>query len=110
MGVSESPGIGLHSPSVQRVGGSNPSGCTGSDAAAGITPRPASFPVPAAPPRMPSAIRARSLHPPASLMTPATGTVRHPKGPAEPATGPDAGVFLRAVLDSSVGAKVTIGL
>lgn len=43
-------------------------------------------------------------------MASATGTVRHPKGPAEPPTGPDAGAFLRAALDSSVGAKVVVGL
>jgi succinate dehydrogenase / fumarate reductase cytochrome b subunit len=43
-------------------------------------------------------------------MASATGTVRHPKGPAEPATGPDARATLAALLDSSVGAKVLVGL
>lgn len=43
-------------------------------------------------------------------MASSTGTVRHPKGPAEPPTGPDATAFLRAVFDSSVGAKVVVGL
>ncbi len=43
-------------------------------------------------------------------MPAATGTVRHPKGPAEPATGPDATTFLRASLDSSVGAKILVAL
>jgi succinate dehydrogenase / fumarate reductase cytochrome b subunit len=43
-------------------------------------------------------------------MPAATGTVRHPKGPAEPATGPDAATFLRASLDSSVGAKILVGI
>ncbi|MDB5306972.1 MAG: hypothetical protein JWO38_1174 [Gemmataceae bacterium] len=56
-------------------------------------------------------------HPPAPDTQPgprhmasATGTVRHPKGPAEPPTGPDAAAFLKALLDSSVGAKALIGL
>lgn len=40
----------------------------------------------------------------------ASGTVRHPKGPAEPATGPDAAAFIRASLNSSVGAKAVVGL
>ena len=44
-------------------------------------------------------------------MASATGTVRHPKGPAQPPSPPNrAGEFLRAVLDSSVGAKVIVGL
>ena len=43
-------------------------------------------------------------------MATATTGVRHPKGPAEPVTGPDAKTFLRAVFDSSVGAKVIVGL
>jgi len=43
-------------------------------------------------------------------MASATATVRHPKGPAEPAASPDAGTFLREALDSSVGAKVLVGL
>ena len=43
-------------------------------------------------------------------MPAATGTVRHPKGPAEPATGPDAATFLRASLDSSVGAKILVAI
>lgn len=43
-------------------------------------------------------------------MAPATTGVRHPKGPAEPSTGPAAGAFLRTYLDSSVGAKITVGL
>ncbi|MBY0512884.1 MAG: succinate dehydrogenase cytochrome b subunit [Gemmataceae bacterium] len=43
-------------------------------------------------------------------MTPATGPVRHPKGPAEAPTGPGAGEFLRAVLDSTVGGKVLVAL
>lgn len=38
-----------------------------------------------------------------------TGTVRYPKGPAEPPTGPKPGVVLRAFLDASVGAKLTVG-
>lgn len=39
-------------------------------------------------------------------------TVRHPKGPthATPEAGPTAGGFLTAVLDSSVGAKLTVGI
>lgn len=43
-------------------------------------------------------------------MPSATGTVRHPKGPADPPTGPAAGTFLRALFDSSVGAKVLVAL
>jgi succinate dehydrogenase / fumarate reductase cytochrome b subunit len=44
-------------------------------------------------------------------MASATGPVRHPKGPAEPPTGtPRAAEFLKAALDSSVGAKVVTGL
>jgi succinate dehydrogenase / fumarate reductase cytochrome b subunit len=43
-------------------------------------------------------------------MASATGTVRHPKGPAEAPTGTDAGQLLQAVLDSSVGAKVLVAL
>ena len=44
-------------------------------------------------------------------MASATEPVRHPKGPADPPTGPDrAGEFLRAALASSVGAKVLVGL
>jgi succinate dehydrogenase / fumarate reductase cytochrome b subunit len=39
-----------------------------------------------------------------------TETVRHPKGPAEAETHSDAGAFLRAVVDSSVGAKVLVAL
>lgn len=37
-------------------------------------------------------------------------TVRHPKGPIEPARAPDAGAFLKAVFDSSVGAKILVAL
>ena len=43
-------------------------------------------------------------------MATVTGPVRHPKGPADPPTGPDAGAFLRAYLDSSVGAKITVAV
>lgn len=43
-------------------------------------------------------------------MASATAGVRHPKGPAEPTTGPDAGQFFSAVLDSSVGSKVLVAL
>ena len=42
-------------------------------------------------------------------MASAHGTVRYPKGPAEPPTGPKPGVVLRAFLDASVGAKLTVG-
>lgn len=41
---------------------------------------------------------------------PLTGPVRHPKGPAEPPEGPDAGAFVRAYLNSSVGAKITVSV
>ncbi|MBX9625727.1 MAG: succinate dehydrogenase cytochrome b subunit [Gemmataceae bacterium] len=43
------------------------------------------------------------------MATAETGTVRYPKGPAEPPTGPKPGVVLRAFLDASVGAKLTVG-
>ena len=43
-------------------------------------------------------------------MPSATGPVRHPKGPAEPAAGPDARDAVRELLDSSVGAKVLVAL
>lgn len=45
-------------------------------------------------------------------MASATGTVRHPKGVVEssPEAGPSAGRFLKAYLDSSVGAKLTVGM
>jgi succinate dehydrogenase / fumarate reductase cytochrome b subunit len=43
-------------------------------------------------------------------MASATGTVRHPKGPAQPSTGPDASAFFKALFDSSVGAKILVGL
>jgi succinate dehydrogenase / fumarate reductase cytochrome b subunit len=43
-------------------------------------------------------------------MASATGTVRHPKGPAKSADGPDAVGFVRDALDSSVGAKVLVAL
>lgn len=43
-------------------------------------------------------------------MTSVTGTVRHPKGSAEPAAGPDAPAFLRTALESSVGGKILIAL
>ncbi|HEX4609945.1 MAG TPA: hypothetical protein VH092_17255, partial [Urbifossiella sp.] len=36
--------------------------------------------------------------------------VRHPKGPAKPRKGPQAKDFLTALLDSSVGSKVLVGL
>ena len=39
-----------------------------------------------------------------------TTTVRHPKGPPDPAAGRGAVSFLWAFLDSSVGAKVTVAL
>jgi succinate dehydrogenase / fumarate reductase cytochrome b subunit len=42
-------------------------------------------------------------------MANAAGTVRYPKGPAEPPTGPKPAVVLRAFLDASVGAKLTVG-
>src|SRR3954469_11263384 len=42
-------------------------------------------------------------------MATATG-VRHPKGPTAPPPGINAGAFLSAVLDSSVGAKVLVAL
>ena len=43
-------------------------------------------------------------------MASATSGVRHPKGPTEPAAGPGATDLARAVLDSSVGGKVLVGL
>lgn len=43
-------------------------------------------------------------------MASATGTVRHPKGPAAAPAGPNAGAFARAALESSVGAKVLVAL
>jgi succinate dehydrogenase / fumarate reductase cytochrome b subunit len=43
-------------------------------------------------------------------MASAPGTVRHPKGPQKPVHGPNAGAFLSALLDSSVGAKVLVAL
>ena len=43
-------------------------------------------------------------------MESATGTVRHPKGASEPASGPDARAFVRSVVESSVGSKVLVAL
>jgi succinate dehydrogenase / fumarate reductase cytochrome b subunit len=43
-------------------------------------------------------------------MPPAPGTVRHPKGSQQPGPGVNAGAFLSALLDSSVGAKVLVAL
>ena len=43
-------------------------------------------------------------------MASATAGVRHPKGPAEPPTGQDAGQFFQALVDSSVGAKILVAL
>jgi succinate dehydrogenase / fumarate reductase, cytochrome b subunit len=43
-------------------------------------------------------------------METATPGVRHPKGPAKPRKGPEAGAFAAALLDSSVGAKILVAL
>jgi len=43
-------------------------------------------------------------------MASATTGVRHPKGPPEVPTGPNAGQFFQAVLNSSVGSKVLVAL
>lgn len=39
-----------------------------------------------------------------------SGTVRHPKGPAESPSGPNAAQFLRAAIESSVGGKILVAL
>jgi succinate dehydrogenase / fumarate reductase cytochrome b subunit len=43
-------------------------------------------------------------------METATTGVRHPKGPAKPRKGPEAGAFATSLLDSSVGAKIVVGI